>query len=151
MHQPSPLCLTPSPEPVVQCHQNDWWYSQGAGVRAACGEGASHEGTQCGEEGSATCSQDRTTHCLKNVKNQPHFLLRVTRTPLNTQRNRQILLKVLTNAEAAKQLFVVVVSIRKGQFAVNKYEKVFFFKCLRYSFFPPVLVIFSYHLLLQLC
>lgn len=91
---------------------------------------------------------------LKNVKNQPHFLLRVTRTPLNTQRNRQVLLKVLNNAEAAKQLFVAVVSIRKGQFAVNKYEKVFFFKCLRYSFFssslsdiflslaPPVVLIF---------
>lgn len=68
----SKICISPHslshphPKPLDQCHQNKRWCGQGVGLRAACGEVASQEGTQCWEERAATCSRDRTTHILNS-------------------------------------------------------------------------------------
>lgn len=88
------------------------------------GSGQPGMNTTAGRKGCHLFSGQNHPHfkqLLKIVENQPCFLSQVSRTSLNTHRNRQVLLKIVTNAEAAKLLFVVVVGIQKGQFAVNKY------------------------------
>lgn len=114
---PAWTCGSMSPKSMVM------WSRCGA-EGSLRGSGQPGRNTTLGRKGCHLFSGQNHPHfkqLLKNVKNQPCFLSQVSRTSLNTHRNRQVLLKIVTNAEAAKLLFVVVVGIQKGQFAVNKY------------------------------